>query len=405
MDMSYASNTSGVDRYLQSLLSGLKEEKKYEVIWLNFRSDSKLFFHKEEKLEGYRKISIPLPEQKSPIISQQYWSRLYYRAVIEIVSRYISLHKTSIIHLHTLNLIDIALLLKEEYKCNIITHLHCIPWKGTLDIDKGAFQKLYYYYYLTKDYTRGLYMSNISEEHSYLSVDKIICVTKCAKDFIHNITQIPKDKIEVIQNGMEDYYNDGFVRVIRKNEGRRLLYVGALTESKGIFIILQAMERLFRKGKRFELIAAGNVEPKVRMFIEKKYSHLNVCLPGRVDFNTLKEYYEWADIGCIASLQEQSSYVAIEMAMFGLPIITTAVDGLDEMFEDGVSALKVRTLFHRYIGLHADENQLDQAIIRLSENDSLRASLSKGARNRFLSKFKLTQMIEQTCRVYNEIEP
>lgn len=163
------------------------------------------------------------------------------------------------------------------------------------------------------------------------------------------------------------------------------------------------MTRLNELGKPFELIAAGSVDSKTRNLIETKYSHLNIQLPGRVDFETLKEYYKWADIGCIASLQEQCSYVAIEMAMFGLPIITTAVDGLDEMFIDAVSALKVRTLFHRYIGLRVDEDQLVQTLIRLSENSSLRASLSIGARKRFLSKFTLSRMIEETCKVYEEV--
>lgn len=45
------------------------------------------------------------------------------------------------------------------------------------------------------------------------------------------------------------------------------------------------------------------------------------------------------------SLQEQHSYAAIEMAMFGMPMIITAVDGLDEMFVDEISCLKVNTLF------------------------------------------------------------
>lgn len=403
MDMSNASNTSGVDRYIESLLKGLTRIGTYEIIWLNLRNDPQLFIHKEETKEGYKKIIISLPEEQDPIISTQFWCEQYYRVVIEIISRYLSLYSVSLVHIHTLNLIDLALIMKEEYGCKIITHLHCIPWKGVLNLHKDLFQEQYQQYYKEKNYNRKIYMTNISEERSYLSADKVICVTECAKEFVHNIAQISKERIAVITNGMDDNYTEHNEHRELQKKGRRLLYVGALSESKGIFSILNAMDRLQKQGKTFELIAAGSVDSRTRNLIETKYSHLNIQLPGRVDFETLKEYYKWADIGCIASLQEQCSYVAIEMAMFGLPIITTAVDGLDEMFIDGVSALKVRTLFHRYIGLRVDEDQLVQTLIRLSENSSLRASLSIGTRKRYLSKFTLSRMIEETCKVYEEV--
>lgn len=403
MDMSNASNTSGVDRYIESLLKGLTRVGNYEITWLSLQNNPQLFVHKEEQKEGYKKILFPLPEQSDPIISTQFWCDQYYKVVIEIISRYLSLYSVSLVHIHTLNLIDLALMMKEEYGCKIITHLHCIPWKGLLDSNKRVFYKLYNEYYITKNYNRKLYMSNMSEERSYLSADKIICVTDCAKEFVHNITQISKERIAVIPNGMDDYYTENDGRRELQRKGRRLLYVGGLSESKGIFTILNAMNSLHELGKPFELVAAGSVDSKTRNFIETKYSHLNIQLPGRVDFETLRGYYKWADIGCIASLQEQCSYVAIEMAMFGLPIITTAVDGLDEMFVDGVSALKVKTLFQRYIGLRVDEDQLLQTLIRLSENTSLHASLSIGARKRYQTFFTQDRMIEQTTNVYKEL--
>lgn len=402
MDLSASANTTGIDRYLESLLAGLAKIKSYDVVWLSLRSDPLLFMHRIEQKEGYRKLVIPIPEQASNIISEQYWSDQYYHVVVDIVSKYICVKQISIAHIHTLNLIYLALFLKKESGCKIITHLHCIPWKGMLDRDKAVFQLLYHKYYSMKDYTRKLYMTNISEENSYLLADKVICLTECAKVFVQNITQISRENIAVIPNGMDDRNNTGFQRIFPR-EGKRILFVGGLTESKGIFTIIQAMDRLYKQGNPFELIAAGRVDPNVRTLIKNKYSHLNIQLPGRVDFETLKEYYKWADIGCIASLHEQSSYVAIEMSMFGLPVIATAVDGLDEMFEDGINALKVRTLFHRHIGLHADISQMVEVLTRLSKSKSLRASLSLGIRQKYLSSFTLKQMIDRTIGVYQEV--
>jgi len=401
--MSNASNTSGVDRYIESLLKGLTRIGTYEIIWLSLRNDPQLFIHKEEKKEGYKKIILPLPEEQDPIISTQFWCEQYYLTAMEIISRYLVLQEVAIIHIHTLNLIDFASLIKKQYGCKIITHLHCIPWKGLLNLQKDLFLDKYHQYYKEKNYNRKIYMSNIGEEHSYMSADKIICVTKCGRDFVHNITRIPKDAIAVIPNGMDDCSDGCYEQRNFLKDARRLLYVGALTESKGINTILKVMDRLYQQGKAFELIAAGTKHPQFQNYVDMKYPYLNVQLVGTVDLDTLKRYYQWADIGCIASLQEQSSYVAIEMAMFGLPIITTAVDGLDEMFENGVSALKVRTHFDRYTGLSADEDQFLQTILRLSKSIPLRSYLSKGARKRYLSNFTLDQMVEQTIKVYEDV--
>jgi len=124
---------------------------------------------------------------------------------------------------------------------------------------------------------------------------------------------------------------------------------------------------------------------------------------GCISFHELIKYYRRCDAGIIASLQEQSSYVAIEMAMFGLPIITTAVDGLDEMFTDNVNALKVNTRFSLFFGLTADVDTIADKIIILIENRQLRLLLGKNVRYLYESDFTLKRMIQQTVAVYHEV--
>lgn len=403
MNISVNSCPSGVDRHIESLLSGMIEKTEYEIIWLNLQVDSQLVLHKEEKNKGYRKIIIPFPEEFQHIINKQFWSEKYFHVVTEIITRYFLLYSVSIVHIHTLNLADFALMLKEEYGCKVITHVHYIAWKNLINTNKELFKRIYYEYYIKNNYKQNLFLSNISEEHSYLSVDKIICVTECGRNIIHNITQIPKEEISVISNGIKDYYDICHMQREIRKKGNRLLFVGGYAESKGLSSILIVMDRLFLQGRIFELIVVGEISNSIQYRIKMRYTHLNIKFAGKVNFEDLKKYYEWADIGCIASLQEQCSYVAIEMAMFGLPIITSSVDGLDEMFEDEVSALKVRTIYDQYIGLRIDEDQYAQAVIRLSHNRSLRTSLSRGARKRYLSKFKLSEMVYEITNIYNEL--
>jgi glycosyltransferase involved in cell wall biosynthesis len=93
----------------------------------------------------------------------------------------------------------------------------------------------------------------------------------------------------------------------------------------------------------------------------------------------------------------------VEMCMFGLPVITTAVDGLDELFTDGANALKVNTKFSKVFGLSADVEMMTEKIINLIENRTLRKKLSINARKLYESELRLEQMMEKTIGVYHRV--
>ena len=105
--------------------------------------------------------------------------------------------------------------------------------------------------------------------------------------------------------------------------------------------------------------------------IRKAYKQLKIDILGTVSFNELKELYTTNTIGVIPSLHEQCSYVAIEMSMFGMPMIVSDVDALSEMFEDEVNALRIPLVFDEDFGLELDEEKLADAIIRLIDDEAL----------------------------------
>ena len=102
-------------------------------------------------------------------------------------------------------------------------------------------------------------------------------------------------------------------------------------------------------------------------------------------------------------MHEQCSYVAIEMSMFGMPMIVSDVDALSEMFEDEVNALKIPLVFDEDFGLELDEEKLTDAIIRLIDDKVLRQKLSENAIKNYREKFTLDNMIENTINVYEQL--
>ncbi|MEA5046943.1 MAG: hypothetical protein VB075_20550 [Petrimonas sp.] len=151
IDMSHASNTSGVDRHVSTLISGLQDVANIQVYWIHLRNDGTLLFPKEEKIGHYVKYSIPLPQQYNTIIAERFWIRKYNEQVYRLIKHLFEGKENCIIHLHTLNLIDLAVYIRELTGCKIITHLHCIPWKGLYNSNKKRFNRLYELTYTNKN--------------------------------------------------------------------------------------------------------------------------------------------------------------------------------------------------------------------------------------------------------------
>ncbi|NCB69401.1 MAG: glycosyltransferase family 1 protein [Bacteroidia bacterium] len=406
MDMSNAQNTSGVDRYINTLIKGLENYTDIQVHWIQLIHDNNRLMHDEVQFSHYVKYTIPLPEQSNEIISQRFWMRKYNKHVYQLTRHLFEGKKNCIVHLHTLNLIDLALYIKSQTTCKVITHLHCMPWKGHFNRDIKKFKLLYHQYYLlpTKHQLGPEYVSNNCELQSYNDAHHVICVTQCAKEFLSRVKKTKKRHITIIPNGINDVYDNKTKRKFKTSkELFRCLYVGVVSQSKGLKYILQSLRKVQNEGYKISLDIAGICPPQLSTLLKEEYSELSLNFLGRIPYDELKKLYVESDIGLIASLQEQASYVAVEMCMFGLPVVTTAVDGLDELFTDEVNALKVNTKFSKVFGLSVDVEMMADKIIKLIKNKALRKKLSANARKLYESELTLEQMMERTVSVYNNV--
>lgn len=403
MDMSEDKMTSGVDRYLSVLMNGLKKYPSISVYRIHLLHSSSLLFYTEEQTAYGWEITLPLPQKTGEIIKEYFWTEKYNGIVYHLIKHLFNNKTHNLIHIHTLNLIDLALYIKKEFTCKIITHLHCIPWKECYNFNMKKFNTLYELVYVEKNQERfSELLTSESEIRSYTDSDQILCVTDCARTFLYALPDKNISPIEIIPNGMNDYQD---TKTVEKNSDKiiELIYVGILTESKGLFYILDAMRMVQQRGYKLTLNIAGKAQKKQLQRITDEYSDLKLNILGCIPFDKLKEYYQQSDIGVIASLQEQASYVAIEMSMFGLPIITTAVDGLDETFENEVNALKVDAIFSSIKGLKVDVPMLANRIIELIENKDKRFNLGRNARSLYENKLSLNMMMERTVSVYNKL--
>jgi glycosyltransferase involved in cell wall biosynthesis len=107
-------------------------------------------------------------------------------------------------------------------------------------------------------------------------------------------------------------------------EPPHVLFVGRLSEEKGILDFLEATEGLPRV-----IVGDGPLRDRVPEAV------------GFVPHERLGEYYERAAVVCVPSHREGYGVVAREAMAYGRPVVATRVGGLVDAVEDGVTGITV----------------------------------------------------------------
>jgi glycosyltransferase involved in cell wall biosynthesis len=155
--------------------------------------------------------------------------------------------------------------------------------------------------------------------------------------------------VRVIPNGVEIPADVG-----EPDDPPHVLFVGRLSEEKGILEFLEATEGLPRV-----IVGDGPLRDRVPEAV------------GFVPHRELGPYYERAAVVCVPSRREGYGMVAREAMAYGRPVVAAAVGGLVDAVEDGANGLLVP---------FGDVPALRAAIGRLLADRELRERLGKTAR-------------------------
>lgn len=158
-----------------------------------------------------------------------------------------------------------------------------------------------------------------------------------------------------------------------------LLFVGRVTEEKGIFELIEALYQLLKIGHDVVLVIVGpfeqNNEDKIRAYA-KQYCDSRVIFAG---FQEKPEYFmAISALLCLPSYREGFGTVVIEAAAMQLPVIGTKIYGLTDAVVDGVTGVLVEP---------RNSKQLADTLARLLSDTSLRIQMGIQAKNRALNDF------------------
>jgi glycosyltransferase involved in cell wall biosynthesis len=162
--------------------------------------------------------------------------------------------------------------------------------------------------------------------------------------------------------------------IAESEEPPHVLYVGRLSEEKGILEFLEATEGLPRV-----VVGDGPLRARVPEAV------------GFVPPDELGPWYERAAVVCVPSRREGYGMVAREAMAWGRPVVAAAVGGLVDAIEDGVDGLLVP---------RRDAADLRAAVERLLGDAELRRRLGNAAHARARVRFSRNASSSELAQAY-----
>jgi glycosyltransferase involved in cell wall biosynthesis len=229
----------------------------------------------------------------------------------------------------------------------------------------------------------------------------IVTWSQWAKDGVTDGYGIPAPKVTVIPPGVRPELWSPPCRTDRRNDQVRILFVGGDLERKGGEVLLAAFART-----RAALAARpGGEAIDARLDLVTKTPVPDI--PGvqvhhglGPNSRALIELYNGADVFCLPTFGDCLPMVLSEAGAAGLALVSTAVAGIPEIVDDGVTGLLVPT---------GDIEALEVALTRLAEQPELRRRLGAAAAARVATRYdapaNCAELVDLLVRVSRRRDP
>jgi glycosyltransferase involved in cell wall biosynthesis len=183
---------------------------------------------------------------------------------------------------------------------------------------------------------------------------------------------------------------------LSKKYGRNILFVGRLSQEKGVEVLIEAFSKLATSAPDITLTIVGSGSEKDSLR-EKAASYNcsgSINFVGKVRNDLLEKYYLDAATVVIPSIWiENCPLVALEAMTYGCPIVASDAGGLKELVDDGVTGL----LFPR-----GDSGQLSNALKSLLGDEKLQQQMREAQQVKALD-YKKDRYLSRLLGIYGEV--
>lgn len=227
----------------------------------------------------------------------------------------------------------------------------------------------------------------------------IITISDYNRDYLHQLTNIDKNKIHVVRACPSI---EKFKSLKRNPEPFRILTIGRLIEKKGIKYGIMSIGELVKDYPKIQylIVGSGQLQNELKLLVSQLSLQNNVKFLGNLDDGSLSDEFSKATIFILPCIRAENGDmdgipVSLMEAMYlQIPVISTKVSGIPELIENNQEGFLVEP---------KDSKQLTHAIRTLLEDKSLREELGKYGRKKIIDKFNINKEVEKMIKIWAEI--
>ena len=218
--------------------------------------------------------------------------------------------------------------------------------------------------------------------------DRVVAVSEATARFQRRVNLVPRERIDVVPVFVDATRftpprggPEGRLRAAPgAGEGPLLGVVASLHERKGLHVLGAALPRLVARWPGLKVAVAGAGDDGYRARLEEAARRSGaggalLWLGPRAD---VAELLRALDLFVLPSLEESLPIALLEAMATGLPLVASAVGGIPEAVEDGVSGLLVP---------RGDPGALADAVASLLAIPGRAAALGAAARARAVARY------------------
>ena len=203
--------------------------------------------------------------------------------------------------------------------------------------------------------------------------------------------------------GVPDYSNNIHLKADDRSgiHCPKILFLGAIYESKGIFDLIDACARLAGERAEFSLELVGEFESEglrenISRIIETSGLSDKINVHGVLVGQDKTSMFATSDIFCLPTFfhAENSPQVIVEAMCFGLPVVATNWRGIPSIVEDGKSGFLVPI---------RNSQLLSEKLGLLLRDKALRKGMGKYGRDSYLKTFSLAQFYKNHEMFFKEV--
>lgn len=225
------------------------------------------------------------------------------------------------------------------------------------------------------------------EYQAFSQADSAVVTTALMRDYIVKNYGVPLAKIHIIPNFT---LTDLFASDYRKDySGKmRLIFVGRLSAEKNLLELFEAL-----LGLDIQLILVGDGPQRQQLEDKASSCKLEVRFMGICPHHELPELLNQADIFILPSIGEGHPKVLLEAMSCALPVIGTAVPGIQELICHGETGYLCGT----------SAAEIRAAVQHVAGNAELRERMGRQARQFVVENFSLDRVVELEVKLLSSL--